>query len=111
MRRSRFPFAGAILAVVALLGVIAVSGWHNTLVQDDDPVHAASIAHDHAPSKQADPDAPIHLLAHAMGQWVSTTGSFTIAVVMVLADRRWSARAAPFHGGVDPAELLRPPQE
>ena len=110
MRRSHSAFLGAFLAVIALFGIIAVSGWHNAIVHDDDAIHVGSIEHDHAPTNKEDPDAPIHLLAHAMGQWVSIAGPFATPIAAVIADRSWSTLNAWLRSGIDPAELLRPPQ-
>lgn len=108
--RSRSAFFSAVLAVIALFGVIALTGWHNAIVHDEDAIHLSVIEHRHTPPKQADPDAPIHLIAHAIAQWVSTSGPFTTPIVTVTADQTWSALDASFRSGIDPAELLRPPR-
>ncbi len=110
MRRPRSAFTGVILVVIALFGIIAVSGWHSAIVHDDDAIHASSVKHDHAPSDQGDPDAPIHILAHAMGQWVSITGPLALPIATAMVDRNWSPLAQAFRNGVDPAALLRPPR-
>lgn len=109
-RKSRRTFLGAVLAVIAVFGLIALSGWHNTVVHDDDAIHVTSIEHRHGPSKQADPDAPIHLLAHAVGQWVATTGLLAAPAVSMIVLHNWAAFEACLRGGIDPAALLRPPR-
>ncbi|WP_140852451.1 hypothetical protein [Sphingomonas glacialis] len=110
IRRSRSVFLGAVLAVVAVFGMMAVSGWHTAMVHDDDAMHVAAVEHDHAPSQPTDPDAPIHLLAHTLGQWVTIAEPFATLIVIVVADRSWSAPEANFRSGIDPAALLRPPR-
>ena len=76
IRRSRSAMFGAVLAFLALFGLFAVSGWHNAMVHDDDPIHAVSIEHSHGSSSQTDPDAPVHVLAHATGQWIGFADPF-----------------------------------
>lgn len=110
LRRSRFNAVSIVLAVVALFGIIVVSGWHGSIIHYDVTSHASSPDHVYAPAKPADPDAPIHLIAHAMGQWVPIAGPLAIPVVAVIADRNWARVRTPFRGGIDPAALLRPPR-
>lgn len=109
-RQSRQAFLATVLAVVAVFGLIALSGWHNAVIHDDDTIHVTSIEHRHTPSRQADPDAPIHLLAHAVGQWITTAGSFATPAGAVLASRNWAPLEACLRHGIDPAALLRPPR-
>ncbi|MBB3877274.1 hypothetical protein GGR47_003542 [Sphingomonas aquatilis] len=110
IRRSRSAMFGAVLAFLALFGLFAVSGWHNAMVHDDDPIHAVSIEHSHGSSSQTDPDAPVHVLAHATGQWIGFADPF-MPVAPLFADQRvWVVDVAPWLHGIAPAELLRPPR-
>ncbi|MCP8892300.1 hypothetical protein [Sphingomonas faeni] len=111
-RRSQSAFFGAILAMIAMFGLATLSGWHSATVHDHDPHHAASIEHDHdyGRSKMGDLDAPLHLLAHAAGQWVAPAGPFAAPIVSFIAGNAWPVVDAILSAGIDPSELLRPPQ-
>lgn len=110
MRQTRSALVGAVLALVAMLGLCALSGWHNAVLHDDGPVHLVSVDHDHGSSKQVDPDAPIHVLAHATGQWIGFAGSFATPAPFAIAAQVWPIGRYGLRGGVDPSELLRPPR-
>jgi len=109
-RRSRSALLGAVLALVAMLGLIGASGWHNALVHDDDAVHAVSVEHSHAGSNQTDPDAPIHALAHVAGQWISLDATVPTTRPILASDQTWPTGLPGLRGGIGPSELLRPPQ-
>lgn len=100
------------LAMLAMFGLAALSGWHGATVHDHDPVHAASVEHDHDrdTSKMGDLDAPIHSLAHAAGEWVATAGPFAALAALPVFCDVWPTADASFDAGVDPSELLRPPR-
>lgn len=109
-RRSRSALLGAVLALVAMLGLIGASGWHNAIVHDDDAVHAVSVEHSHGGSNRTDPDAPIHALAHVAGQWIAFDAAVPTTRPILVADRTWQTGTAGLRGGIEPSELLRPPQ-
>lgn len=110
MRRSRSALVGAVLALVAMLGIFALSGWHNAVIHDDDPVHFVSVQHDHGSSRQADPDGPIHVLAHATSQWIGFAGTFVTPVPLAVVAQAWPIGDYVLRGGIEPSELLRPPR-
>lgn len=110
MRRSQSALFGAWLALVAVMGLFVLSGWHNAVVHDDDPIHVVSVEHDHGSSRQTDPDGPIHVLAHATGQWISFAAPFQAPTLFAVADRVWSSGVYRLKGGIEPSELLRPPR-
>lgn len=101
---------GAVLAFVALFGLFAIAGWHNSVVHDDD-VQIVAVDHGHTPSKEIDHDAPIHLLAHATGQWIGFADPIVPVAPMVTNLRVWAADIAPWRHGITPTELLRPPRD
>ncbi|QBM75942.1 hypothetical protein E2E30_09305 [Sphingomonas sp. AAP5] len=109
-RRSRSALLGAVLALVAMLGLIGLSGWHGAIVHDDDPVHAVSIEHSHGGSDQTDPDGPIHVLAHATGQLLTLDAATATLRATVVSDRTWPTGIAGLLRGIGPSGLLRPPQ-
>jgi hypothetical protein len=106
----QFALLGAVLALIAVLGLSALSGWHSASVQDLDPVHAASVEHSHDRSVPGDPDGPIHVAAHATGQWLAAAGHFLSPAATLMTRQVWMTVAAPIPGGFDPAGLLRPPR-
>ncbi|WP_343526197.1 hypothetical protein [Sphingomonas sp.] len=108
--QTRSTLLGAVLALVAMLGLVALSGWHSAVVHDDDPVHVASVEHVHGSSQQADPDGPIHVLAHAMGQWIALAGPSATPMRFALVNRVWPIALYDLRAGIDPSELLRPPR-
>ena len=46
MRRSSSALFGAVLALVAMLGLVAASSWHSAMVHDHVPVQVAAVDHD-----------------------------------------------------------------
>lgn len=125
MRRSSSAIFGAVLALVAMLGLVAASGWHSAMVHDhalvqvDAADHVQDHDHDHAvaaeqgdqaPAKQAGDDGPVHLLAHAAGHWVAFDGPTTAPLPTIAAARAWSILTASLAGGIEPSKLLRPPR-
>ena len=123
MRRSSSALFGAVLAFVAMLGLVAASGWHSAMVHDHMPVQVAAVDHDHdhdhsvaaehddhAPDKQNGGDGPVHVLAHAAGHWVAFEAPATAPVPTIAAARAWSILTASLPGGIDPSKLLRPPR-
>ncbi|MHA0337297.1 hypothetical protein [Sphingomonas aquatilis] len=110
MRQTRSALLGAVLALVAMLGLVMLSSWHNAMVHDDDPVHLVSVEHDHGSSNQADPDGPIHVLAHATGQWIPFADVVPSSVQATTATRTWLAGIYHLRGSIEPSGLLRPPR-
>ncbi len=125
VQRSSVAILGVVLALAAVLGLVAVSGWHSAMVHDHGPVqvamvdthsdddhdHAVMIDHDdQAPAKQADGDGPAHLLAHAAGHWVAFDGARAAPVAAIVAARVWSILTPSLPSGIDPSKLLRPPR-
>jgi len=101
---------GAVLALVAMLGLIGVSGWHNAVIHDDAPIHVSSVEHGHSSSNQADPDAPIHVLAHATVHWVASVSSLSATPMFAVIAPNWPNGDYRLGLGIDPTGLLRPPR-
>jgi len=121
MRRYSSALFGAVLALVAMLGLVAASSWHSVMVHDHMPVQVAAVDHDqahpvavehddHAPAKQTGGDGSVHLLAHAAGHWVAFDAPATAALPTIAVVRAWSILTASLAGGIDPSKLLRPPR-
>lgn len=109
VRRSWFALLGAMLAIMAMLGLTALSTWHSAVVHDGDPIHAASIGRING-QQQPDPDGPIHVAAHATGQWLALAEQSAPSVFPMVSELTWAVCDVPFLNGREPAELLRPPR-
>lgn len=118
MRHSP-TFLGAVLALVAMLGLLVASGWHSATVHDHNPIKVAVVDHhhdvtaeqgEHAPDKESGDVGPVHLLAHAAGHWVAFGGPTTAPVPTIVATRTWSILTASLLSTIDPSKLLRPPR-
>ncbi|GHH25937.1 hypothetical protein GCM10008023_39870 [Sphingomonas glacialis] len=110
VRRPGFSLFGALLAFAAILGVFALSSWHSAVVDDTDPIHAVSIGQSNGRHKKADPDGPIHVVAHATASLVSIEAQPVATVLQGLADQAWLPFVTLFRAGSDPSGPLRPPQ-
>lgn len=110
IRNPRLAVLGALLAMIALFGIVGVSGWHNAVIHSHDHVHAAAADQTPVPAKQTDTEAPIHLLAHAIAQWVAPTGSIPAPLRTFIVNRVWLLLAVVPEAGIDPYPLLRPPR-
>jgi hypothetical protein len=111
--RSRSALFGAVLALVAMLGFAALSGWHSATIHDDDGVQATTIEHSHEHADRDnndDPDGPIHVAAHATGQGLALTGHAIAAFLRSGAEIAWISFDSLLRSGIDPSELLRPPR-
>ncbi|PJG45757.1 hypothetical protein CAF53_24010 [Sphingobium sp. LB126] len=109
VRGSRFRLLGAILALLAILGLTALSTWHSAVVHDADPIHAASIGHVDG-QQQPDPDGPVHVAAHATSQWLALGEQSAPPIFPTVLELTWAVFDVPFLTGRGPAELLRPPR-
>lgn len=109
-RRSRLALFGALLAFAAMLGTSALSVWHSAMATDTDPVHAVSFDHVHIAAGDTDPDGPLHLVAHATGQFLSIASEPARSVLAGRMARVWTRLTVAFRNGSDPSGLLRPPR-
>lgn len=109
VRRSRFALLGALLALLAVFAMSGVSGWHGATFHDDDPAHVEAVEHTHG-AAQTDPDSPVHLAAHAAGQWLIESERILAPVLTVVSRTPNTIADAAFLVGVAPSTLLRPPR-
>ncbi|WP_454280350.1 hypothetical protein [Sphingomonas sp. Marseille-Q8236] len=93
-----------------MIGLVALSSWHSAVVHDDNPVHVASVEHVHGSSNQVDPDGPIHVLAHATGQWLALADIFATPAQFAPVTQVWPIEVYDLQAGIDPSEPLRPPR-
>lgn len=107
--RLRAAIFGALLSLLAVLSINLLTAWHSS-IGDTGPVHADAVQHVAKGVGQTDPDDPIHVAAHAAGQWliapISAAGSILVTAVEVLW-RTYDAELAPGRG---PPAILEPPR-
>lgn len=108
--RIRPALLGALLAMLAVLGLVALSTWHGSNVHEEDPVHAASIRHVHGAPLENDPDGAIHVAAHMTGQGLSIPSAAVPRGRLALRVTNWPILPATTLSGLDPGAILRPPR-
>jgi|APDee1175537692_1029409.scaffolds.fasta_scaffold16947_1 hypothetical protein len=109
----------ALLGVLALLGMIILSTWHDALPH----VHASAqtvsvgIDHhdhddvdDHASSDQDDFSDLVHVAAHVVAQTVAVPAAPVVAQAMISSAMSWGVVPVDDIGSVRPQSLLRPPR-
>jgi hypothetical protein len=109
-RRPYFALLGALLAFMALLGISSLSVWHNAMVNDADPIHAVSVGHIESAESNSDPDGPLHVAAHATGQFLSIDIQSPATIFAAQAERVWTSFTSLFRDGSAQSGLLRPPR-
>ncbi len=110
VRRSHFALLGAVLALVAMLGLTALTSWHSAIVHDEDPVHAVSVGRVTGLPQPTDPDRSIHVAAHATSQLLPVGESVEPSAFATVSAPAWPVFDARFRNSRDPSELLRPPR-
>lgn len=109
-RRPRTALIGALLALLAVVGMAALSTWHCATFHDDDPVHAVSVAHAHSDDLSADPDAAIHVAAHMVGHGVDLPATSVATLYAATGDELWLRGGTVLPKALGPPSLLRPPR-
>lgn len=109
-RRPYFALLGALLAFAAMLGIASLSVWHSTMVNDADPIHAVSIGHVDSAASNTDPDGPLHVAAHATGQFLSIDPQSATTILATLPERIWTPFTSLFRDDSAQSGLLRPPR-
>lgn len=109
-RRRRTALMGALLAFLAVLGMTALSTWHNGTIHDEDPVHTVSVTHAHGDEGSTDPDGAIHVAAHMVGQGVDLPATGVAALYAATGDELWLRGGTVLPKALGPPSLLRPPR-
>ena len=102
-------FIGAVLALLALLGAVAVSGWHGADPDHHDaPVTSWSPA---SPEQPRSPDIDLHSAAHAVtGMWPGGVADAFGSPAISERQPAWLVRADSFARAGILEALLRPPK-
>lgn len=110
-RRPPARLLATLMAFMAIAGMFAVSTWHTAHIHDDDPMHLVSTNHVQPDSQGADPEAAVHVAAHAVGQGLAAPVVVAVALTFQFTRQRWTAAIAALRPGSEPASLLRPPRD
>lgn len=110
LRRSPYALIGAVLALVALLGLIGVATWHSAVIHDDDPIQFVLVEQGSGSSNQADPVGPVHVVAHATGQFIAFAEPLAASAPALTTNQAWPIATTFLGDGSDPSKLLRPPR-
>ncbi len=101
---------GPMLALLVILGIVTLSGWHGRIVNMDDLPRATFVEHDDEARGQADLDGTAHLAAHAAGEGVLATAEAAEAPGVAATMLPWPDGETALNKGIDPGGLLRPPR-
>jgi hypothetical protein len=102
-----------LLALLALIGMLAVSYWHDAMphVHDvDGIVNIDPAQHVHAPSGSPDSDDMMHIVTHVVLQTVTVPAAPMLAYMVVPMLTMWSLAPPETGRTSSPLSILRPPQ-
>ncbi|SDD26887.1 hypothetical protein SAMN05444678_11142 [Sphingomonas sp. YR710] len=107
--RMRFS---ALLAILALFGMLALATWHDAAPHVHDADHPASVDVHHAPTPDHQPDLAdlMHVAAHAVLHTVIPPTSPVIVMAIAPVTSGWMPAQTQFHGSLAPPSILRPPR-
>ena len=115
---ARLPLArlvAALLAVVAMIGMVALSTWHAAEIHGDPPTRLVSLIdahpdHQNSSNTVSDPEAAIHFAAHAVGHSLALPVETLLMLRISFTRQIWTATTNALRPGPAPASLLRPPR-
>lgn len=111
-----FGRTGSMLALLALLLITFVTGWHAAHVHVHDTHHEAAVAgidNDHVgalPDQDDEPDGLFHSVAHAVLQGLDVPAAWPVAVATVEPVLVWEVVRQAREPSHAPGSLLRPPR-
>ena len=110
--RLRLPVLAMLLA---LLGMVALTTWHDALAHVHDADHVAVIdldghVHDSRSDGQQDTDDPVHMAAHAATQSIVVPPQPVTPVAVALIAPLWASPPAVSGRSLAPPSILRPPR-
>ena len=103
----------ALMALFAMIGVLALSTWHDGMPHSHAAVHATSVDrdhHEHAPSKTPDMADVLHMAAHAVIQTIDVPRQPVLSAMLKPVPLQWSIAGPQAPGAIHPDGLLRPPR-
>ncbi|MES2057217.1 MAG: hypothetical protein V4564_14885 [Pseudomonadota bacterium] len=117
---SRRPQAGsifrrlaAILALLAMVGMLGLATWHDGMPHVHSATHSASVDldhHEHAPASAPYMADLLHMAAHAVLQTVNVPAEPKLAEALPPVAVRWAMASSQAAGSIRPDTILRPPR-
>lgn len=109
-RGLRAPLFGALLALLAIVNIIGVSGWHSAMAMHDDAVVAADIVQ-HSDDDPSLPEIDLHKVSHGMIQGLADIAPrLGIASFFAPMGLGWFLGSDTSLPAAAPEGLLRPPR-
>lgn len=113
-RRLPMPVLSALLALLAVFGVCALSGWHASNFEDLPTAHGSVLEHvhdhDHDHANQTDPDGAVHIAAHAVAQGMAIPDAAVMTYSASSSALLWTSMLVAGRLQKAPFSLLRPPR-
>lgn len=116
IRVPRLALVAAMLALLAMVSMSAVAGWHSSTFHDDVEL-TDGMSHEHhhdgVPShgeQNSGIDKLVHVAAHCLGQGVELPCQATVGVEQPREPATWSMELAAGLAKHEPRSLLRPPR-
>lgn len=108
--RSR-PVA-LLLAIVALLGMVVLANWHDSLPHVHDAAGATVTIElgDHHPGDRPEPGDPMHSAAHVVLQGIAIPAEPAVLAAAVMLPFVWAVSRTTAIRSIPPASILRPPR-
>lgn len=103
----------ALLAILALFGMLALATWHDAMPHVHDGDHVVSLDtdhHDHAPSQLPDQADLMHMAAHVVLQTVVVPAPPVVTAVLAPVPANWTLGTAEGSRSIPPLSILRPPR-
>lgn len=108
--RLGFVLLGAILAALALVNIIGVSGWHGAISDHDDRIVMTDLL-EHDEGEPSAPDVDLHKTTHAVIYGMTDAAPQIGPVTRLLATAiLWSPAAYANRRGILAEGPLRPPR-
>ncbi|AUW60544.1 hypothetical protein C1T17_20175 (plasmid) [Sphingobium sp. SCG-1] len=118
--RSHVPVKGtlrmrlsALLAILALFGMLALANWHDAMPHDHDADHVVSLETDHhgrAPGEKPDQADLMHMAAHVVLQTVVVPAPPVVTAGLAPVALNWILGTVAGTRSLAPLSILRPPR-
>ncbi|MES2022861.1 MAG: hypothetical protein V4460_16325 [Pseudomonadota bacterium] len=103
----------ALLAILALFGMLALANWHDAMPHVHDGDHVVSLEtdhHDRAPGQQPDQADLMHMAAHVVLQTVVVPAPPVVTGALAPALASWTLGTTEGSRSIAPVSILRPPR-
>jgi len=106
-----FLVVAAVLALLAMINVIGVSNWHNSMADHDDGRVASALVQQDEGGKSL-PDIDLHATAHSVIHGLADImPSIGMAIAVFVVANLWFIIKDYALSGLPPEALLRPPRD